>query len=183
MSRRIDLTGCKFGNLTVISYEGSWEDSGTVKAHWNTDCLCGGSRVASTSDLRGGKVTQCRVCTARAAEVRRMGTERRSSQRLEKRRQRPPLTTEQRRAKAIAAYKAGTGENQKYITNFEAYRAGFTEAQWQLYYAILRGRSGRLIEAEAVDRVMRETADPTGLEAVATTELLCDERLARRSAA
>lgn len=183
MSKRIDLTGRTFGKLTVVSYAGSWEDGGSTKAHWNTGCACGGTRVVSSADLRGGKVTQCRACTAQAAEERRRETGRRFKARLEERQQRQPLTTEQRRNKALAAYMSNTGEGQKYVNNFEAYRAGFTSSQRELYFAILRGRSGRLIEAEAVDRVMRETADPTGLEAVAPAELLRDERLARRSAA
>jgi hypothetical protein len=54
--KRIDITGFKFGNLTVVEQAGLGSDSGV---RWKCSCACGGITVASGSDLRRGVVTNC----------------------------------------------------------------------------------------------------------------------------
>jgi hypothetical protein len=64
MSRLDTLIGRRFGQLEVIGYAGSWPPSQNrqPERHWNTQCDCGGSYVAYTSELTGGRVTHCRGC-------------------------------------------------------------------------------------------------------------------------
>ena len=53
-----DLTGMKFGKLTVISYneEVSKQKKGT---HWNCKCDCGNERIVWCGDLKNGKTISC----------------------------------------------------------------------------------------------------------------------------
>ena len=56
MSKRIDMTGKRFGRLLVISY------SHTVKsrrAHWNVLCDCGTEKTVSGKCLRSGYTRSC----------------------------------------------------------------------------------------------------------------------------
>ena len=54
MSKLIDLTGQKFGKLTVqkLAYTNN-------KAFWECICDCGNKKIVSTSDLKCGKVKSC----------------------------------------------------------------------------------------------------------------------------
>lgn len=54
--RRIDLSGMKFGRLTVVSYK---ETNKLGHAIWNCVCDCGNSTTAKTMKLRRGKVSSC----------------------------------------------------------------------------------------------------------------------------
>ncbi len=166
-TKRIDLTGKVFGRLTVLAYEGSWESGGSTKAHWDCECACGGTRIASTADLRSGKVTACRACKGAAARERHEAAERRRERRREERARKPRLTTEERRAKARQAF-SRNGEGQKYAANYKAYRDDFTAEQWRYYHSILRGRTGVRLEAEAVDVVMRDMPPLDMIHAAAT---------------
>ena len=50
-----DLTGKKFGRLTVISFDGRRNN----KTYWKCKCDCGNDCIASTSCLTSGAVTSC----------------------------------------------------------------------------------------------------------------------------
>lgn len=56
MAKFKDLTGCKFGLLTVIKRVENKKKNG---ACWQCECECGGTTVATTSDLNSGKVKSC----------------------------------------------------------------------------------------------------------------------------
>ena len=58
MSKRIDLTGQRFGRVVVISYN---EDTTKQKkgAHWNCICDCGNKTVVCRTNLRRGKTQSC----------------------------------------------------------------------------------------------------------------------------
>ena len=51
-----DLSGEKFGMLTVISRVGSNKYGNAL---WNCECDCGGFKIVSTSDLKQGRVKSC----------------------------------------------------------------------------------------------------------------------------
>lgn len=53
MGKKLDLTGQKFGRLTVVSEAGKSE---TGKLLWSCECSCGANAVVHGSDLRGGKL-------------------------------------------------------------------------------------------------------------------------------
>lgn len=53
----IDLTGQKFGKLTVINKEPGKASNGS--ALWNCLCECGNYRIVSAGDLRRGHFTHC----------------------------------------------------------------------------------------------------------------------------
>lgn len=55
-SNTIDLTGKKFGKLTVIKRDGSTADH---KAKWLCECECGNETSVSGCQLRNGKTTSC----------------------------------------------------------------------------------------------------------------------------
>lgn len=55
-SIRIDITGKKFGRLTVLRYSYSADDG---QAHWECRCDCGNITTPSGSVLRRGKVKSC----------------------------------------------------------------------------------------------------------------------------
>ena len=56
MAKTIDLTGMKFGRLTVIEF--SHQDK-HKKRHWLCKCECGTIKTVQTGHLRGGKTTSC----------------------------------------------------------------------------------------------------------------------------
>jgi len=60
--KKLDLTGQRFGKLTVLSPA---ENLGS-KTAWHCQCDCGRQRVVKTYHLRSGKITSCgcnRPCT------------------------------------------------------------------------------------------------------------------------
>lgn len=60
MGKREDLTGMRFGNLTVIDYAYSKRyKSGQVKAIWNCKCDCGNIAQISAHYLKSGKKKNC----------------------------------------------------------------------------------------------------------------------------
>lgn len=61
MSNFIDLTGQRFGRLTVISRA---ENNAQNKAMWNVRCDCGVEKVVSRANLRNGTIVSC-GCYAR----------------------------------------------------------------------------------------------------------------------
>lgn len=56
MSKRIDITGNRYGRLTVTGYH-STNDKG--KALWSCVCDCGEGYIAIGENLKAGKVTSC----------------------------------------------------------------------------------------------------------------------------
>lgn len=55
MAGVIDLTGLKFGKLTVMERHGSAGN----RATWKCACDCGGSRIVSGKNLRNGTAVDC----------------------------------------------------------------------------------------------------------------------------
>lgn len=55
MARRIDLTGRRFGRLTVIRYDHAEHDG----AHWLCKCDCGTEKVIAGYLLRNGATKSC----------------------------------------------------------------------------------------------------------------------------
>ena len=65
MSKFIDLTGRKFGKLTVVKQLPDYYTSGGNKVHkWLCKCDCGRNDnvVCSTGDLNSGKIWRCTYC-------------------------------------------------------------------------------------------------------------------------
>jgi len=56
MSKRHDISGQKFNQLTVTSFS---HTSPTRRAMWNCVCDCGGTTVVSLQNLRNEKVKTC----------------------------------------------------------------------------------------------------------------------------
>lgn len=50
-----DLTGEKFGKLTVVSLD----HKGKTRTYWNCECECGGTRIVANDHLKRGEVTDC----------------------------------------------------------------------------------------------------------------------------
>lgn len=60
MSKAIDLTGQRFGRLTVVEKEGSREyRPGRHRIYWRCKCDCGNECSVHTTDLRIGKIKSC----------------------------------------------------------------------------------------------------------------------------
>lgn len=70
MSQRINLTGRRFGFLTVSSYHGVDREG---KAVWVCECRCGGRATVRGRDLRTGHTQSCgcRSSRARAGKLNR----------------------------------------------------------------------------------------------------------------
>lgn len=66
--KRIDLTGQRFGRLTVIRYDHSEHDG----VHWLCKCDCGTEKVLAGYSLRRGST---RSCGCLANEMRAAGAE------------------------------------------------------------------------------------------------------------
>lgn len=60
MSKLLDLTGMRFGRLTVIKRaENVVQQSGETRTAWRCKCDCGAEIVARSTDLRTGKKKSC----------------------------------------------------------------------------------------------------------------------------
>lgn len=68
--RRVDLTGQRFGRLTVK------RECRDVNGKWSWECLCdcGNARIARNGRLRGGHITSCGCAAASPAERDAVGT-------------------------------------------------------------------------------------------------------------
>lgn len=60
--KRIDLTGERFGSLTVIEYSPRKVSKKHRQAHWICLCDCGNILLVRSDNLREGRSTQCSVC-------------------------------------------------------------------------------------------------------------------------
>ena len=58
MGKRIDLTGQRFGRLTVVSLNEEVSKQ-KKKLHWNCKCECGNEVIVRGNSLRGGATTSC----------------------------------------------------------------------------------------------------------------------------
>ena len=72
-STRIDLTGKRFGNLTVIRFQGNRKSG----AHWRCRCDCGNERTVYYWNLQNGKAVSC-GCLRGKRNVERLTTHGRS---------------------------------------------------------------------------------------------------------
>jgi hypothetical protein len=54
--KRKDITGQRFGRLTVLAFSHAGND---FRAHWSCKCDCGQTRVCCGTKLRMGKTTSC----------------------------------------------------------------------------------------------------------------------------
>ena len=63
MRKFIDLTGQKFGKLTIINQaEDKISKKGDHFIRWNCQCDCGESYIAYHDNLLSGATTQCKTC-------------------------------------------------------------------------------------------------------------------------
>ena len=62
--KKLDLTGQRFGKLTVIGPAENIKD----RTAWTCRCDCGAVTVVRTGHLRNGHVTSCGECTATGVE-------------------------------------------------------------------------------------------------------------------
>lgn len=58
--KMIDITGEKFGELTVIKRT---ENNKEGRAMWDCECSCGEHRIVMGKNLRNGKITKCLKCS------------------------------------------------------------------------------------------------------------------------
>lgn len=72
MSKRIDLTGRRFGALTCISFVPSSETPDHRPA-WRVKCDCGKEKIVDANNLRKGRITSCGCALARAEKRKRPG--------------------------------------------------------------------------------------------------------------
>ena len=61
MGKFIDLTGMRFGRLTVL-YRTDNPNNKTKKTFWLCECECGEKTIADTASLKNGKTAQCPKC-------------------------------------------------------------------------------------------------------------------------
>ena len=57
MTKFIDLTGQKFGRLTVIEEDGKRNNKGYIM--WKCKCDCGNTTIVSSNHLRSGSTKSC----------------------------------------------------------------------------------------------------------------------------
>lgn len=60
MSKLIDLTGKKFGRLTVLSFHhNKTYKNGQIKKYWLCKCECGNFKIIAGAELRNGNIRSC----------------------------------------------------------------------------------------------------------------------------
>lgn len=71
--KRKDLTGKRFGRLTVIEYVGTKHDKNgkNAKAQWKCQCDCGNIRIVESASLLLGRSKSC-GCLCREENSKRM---------------------------------------------------------------------------------------------------------------
>jgi hypothetical protein len=64
MSKRTDLTGRIFNNLTVVKLLGTWKEGNETspKRRWLCRCVCGNTRTVTTGNLAAGYTRWCEAC-------------------------------------------------------------------------------------------------------------------------
>lgn len=76
MGTFLDLTGMKFGRLTILSrHEDRIEGNGRKRIYWDCKCDCGNNTVVCGENLKRGATTSCgcykRECTSKRASTHR----------------------------------------------------------------------------------------------------------------
>lgn len=69
MGKLEDLSGKRFGSLTVIEFGGKYQPSGNV--YWRCICDCGNITNTTGSSLRSGKSVSCGRCSASKRAAKR----------------------------------------------------------------------------------------------------------------
>lgn len=64
----LNLTGCVFGQLTVIEYAGM-SNRERKRPLWKCRCACGGFKTATVTLLRAGQCNQCDTCLRRRLSI------------------------------------------------------------------------------------------------------------------
>lgn len=72
MGKLIDLTGQRFGMLTVIERDYSEPIGRGYQARWVCKCDCGGSRIVTGDKLTSGKVKNCGCTSVRNEKKKRV---------------------------------------------------------------------------------------------------------------
>lgn len=71
MPKFIDITGNKYGNLTVLNREPNYVNpNGRVSVMWKCRCECGNEKVLESHSLKSGNTTSC-GCVAREQRAKR----------------------------------------------------------------------------------------------------------------
>ena len=71
MSKKIDITGQRFGKLLVIKEAERPATSHNKHIYWECQCDCGNIYVCDGTNLRSGKTTQCWDCAHKATGEKR----------------------------------------------------------------------------------------------------------------
>ena len=73
MGRFLDLTGRKFGRLTVVSSaENAYRPNGKPRRRWNCVCDCGSEKIVYGENLTQGKTLSCGCMQKERASQMRM---------------------------------------------------------------------------------------------------------------
>lgn len=59
MGQRIDLTGKRFGKLTVIEYSHTERNGNEIRAYWKCKCDCGNETTVKGKELKSGNTKSC----------------------------------------------------------------------------------------------------------------------------
>lgn len=70
MADLIDLTGKRYGKLTVISRAPNYRNGTTVITAWNCHCDCGNDAVVLRNNLKSGATRSCGCLRRRNFEKR-----------------------------------------------------------------------------------------------------------------
>ena len=71
MSKKYDLTGQKFGKLTVLNKTDPPKETKKKRTFWLCQCECGNYYVTHTTSLLSGKTTQCLDCAHKATGLKK----------------------------------------------------------------------------------------------------------------
>lgn len=71
MSKKYDLTGQKFGKLTVLNKTDPPNTTKRKCTFWLCQCECGNYHVTDTTQLTSGKTKQCKECSHKARGLKR----------------------------------------------------------------------------------------------------------------
>jgi hypothetical protein len=75
MPKLIDLTGTRFGRLTIVGISGHIQRKGKTSTIilWECQCDCGGSKIARGNHLRDGRTKSC-GCITKENNIERLRT-------------------------------------------------------------------------------------------------------------
>ena len=70
MTKKIDLTGGKYNNLTVTSFSHRREVNGYYEYYWNCKCDCGNKTIVRSNGLTSGGTKSCGCLVGKLAYER-----------------------------------------------------------------------------------------------------------------